>query len=70
MPNSASKLIREQMKIIQEQIDAVERYIQAIKEAEPAGDGPLSLELEFLHCIEDEYRTVFETLKTAAAVVV
>jgi hypothetical protein len=68
VPNSASRLIREQMKIIQEQIDAVERYIQAIKEAEPAGDGPLSLELELLHCIEEEYRTVLKTLRASAVV--
>ena len=69
MPNSASTLIQEQMKIIEEQIDAVEHHIQAIKEAEPEGDGPLSLELDLLRCIQEEYRTVLEKLRTAAPVV-
>jgi hypothetical protein len=65
--SAASRLIGEQMKIIEEQMDAVERYIQAIKEAESAGDGSLSLELDLLYCIQEEYRAMLETLGAAAA---
>jgi hypothetical protein len=54
------------MTIIEEQMDAVERHIQSIKEAEPAGDGPLSLELDLLFCIQKEYRTMLETLRASA----
>jgi hypothetical protein len=55
------------MKIIEEQMSAVELHIQSIKEAEPAGDGPLSLELDLLYCIQKEYRTMLEILGTTAA---
>ena len=64
--NSASRPAQEQVKLVEEQIGAVKRYIQAIKEAEPSGDGPLTLELELLHCIEEEYRLMIENLNTAA----
>lgn len=49
------------MNIVEEEIEAVERHIQAIKEAEPEGDGPLSLELDLLYCIQKEYRTMLGT---------
>lgn len=55
------------MKIIEEQMSAVELHIQSIKEAEPAGDGPLSLELDLLYCIQREYRTMLETLGAGTA---
>ena len=61
MPNSRPRPIRKQMNIVEEEIEAVERHIQAIKEAEPEGDGPLSLELDLLYCIQKEYRTMLGT---------
>lgn len=55
------------MKIIEEQMSAVELHIQSIKEAEPAGDGPLSLELDLLYCIQKEYRVMLDTLGAGTA---
>lgn len=49
------------MRLVEEEIDSVERHIRAIKEAEPAGDGPLSLELDLLYCIQEEYRMMLKT---------
>ena len=49
------------MRLVEEEIETVERHVRAIKEAEPAGDGPLSLELDLLYCIQEEYRTMLKT---------
>ena len=49
------------MRLVEEEIETVERHIQVIKEAEPEGDGPLSLELDLLYCIQEEYRAMLKT---------
>ncbi len=57
-------LTLEQMKLVEEEIETVEQHIQAIKEAEPEGYCPLSLELDLLYCIQEEYRTMLKTSQT------